>query len=424
MKISSLATWIIVLGTALAAQVSIKAADLRLKAGIGYDYLSQEFFLDSAAIGGVDSFYTEWNLKTNYLDDVKGMFSMSYTPFEDRRMFLQGSYEQTNDYLRTRFLSDNRWKFSSSRLDLNTELEWKHRLVDSVTAGDSYVLAYSRARFTTALSDLLQGHLQLKGDMVVFDSVSDISYNYYRVEARTGVSKSFADFSFAELSLLMQTRQVPDSTYLNYLSFGGDFSAYLFYSGGILDIYSRLERKNYHQPAGKDDHYRFEINSRNKNQLGGDFFSRQELDIDLTFFDPESVTNYDYHRFSLAVLGGLEYGVFSTALGPRLEYLTEESLGFLSGNNYFETGLRVDADVMMVNRLFLSTESTTGRRDLKYEDDLQTDYTFQRFNVIGDLKIYAGLTLNLLLSAEWEWHGDSSENSQLYLISSSLSYTF
>ena len=123
MKISSLATWIIALGMALAAQGSIKAADLRLKAGIGYDFLSQEFFLDSAAISGVDSFYTAWNLKTNYLDDIKGTLSLSYTPFSDRRVYLQTSYEQTNDYLRTRFLSDTRLKFSTSRLDFNNELE-------------------------------------------------------------------------------------------------------------------------------------------------------------------------------------------------------------------------------------------------------------------------------------------------------------
>ena len=424
MKISSLATWIIALGTVVAAQGSIKAADLRLKAGIGYDFLSQEFFLDSATVSGVDSFYTDWNLKTNYLDDVKGMLSLSYTPFSDRRVYLQTSYEQTQDYLRTRFISDTRLKFSSSRFDLNNELEWKHRLADSAMVGDSYLLAYSRARLTTPLSALVNGHFQLKGDMVVFDSVSDFSYNYYRVEARTGISKSFENFSFAKFSLLVQTRQVPDSTSLNYLSFGGDISSYIFYNGGVFDLYSRLQSKNYNQPDNKDDHYRFEISSRNKNRLGDNFFSRQELELELTFYSPESAVNYDYHRFSLAVLGGLEEGLFSTAIGPRLEYLSEETIGFFTGNNYLETGLRVDADLMMINRLFLSAESTTGLRNLKYEDDLQSDYTFERVNLIGDLKIIAGLNLNFLMSAEWEWHSNSNENSALYLLSSNLTYTF
>ena len=424
MKISSLATWIIALATVLTVQGSIEAADLRLKAGIGYDFLSQEFFLDSTAVSGVDSFYTDWNLKTNYLDDIKGLLSLSYTPFSDRRLYLQTSYEQTRDYLRTRFLSDTRLKFNSSRLDLNNELEWKHRLADSATVGDSYLLAYSRARLTTPLSAQINGHFQLKGDMVAFDSVSDLSYNYYRLEARTGVSKSFEDFSFAEFSLLAQTRQVPDSTFLNYLSLGGDISSFVFYSSGVLDLYARLEHKDYNQPDNKDDHFHFEITSRNRNRLGGAFFSRQELDLELTFYSPESTVNYDYHRFSLAVLGGLEEGVFSTAIGPRLEYLTEETTGFLTSNNYLETGIRVDADLMMVNRLFLSAESTTGLRNLKYEDDLQSDYTFQRVNLIGDLKVFVGLNLSFLLSTEWEWHGNSTENSALYLLSSNLTYTF
>jgi hypothetical protein len=84
----------------------------------------------------------------------------------------------------------------------------------------------------------------------------------------------------------------------------------------------------------------------------------------------------------------------------------------------------VDADLMMINRLFLSAESTTGLRNLKYEDDLQSDYTFERVNLIGDLKIIAGLNLNFLMSAEWEWHSNSNENSALYLLSSNLTYTF
>jgi hypothetical protein len=79
---------------------------------------------------------------------------------------------------------------------------------------------------------------------------------------------------------------------------------------------------------------------------------------------------------------------------------------------------------MKLNRVFLSAESVIGYRDLKDNDELLTDYTYERISLIGDIKLVGGLSLNMLLSAEWEWHRIATNDSETYLLASSLMYSF
>ena len=58
---------------------TIEAGTLDLKAGIGYDFISQEFFLDSISRSGTDSL--DFALKTDYLDDIKGRVQLTWSPF-------------------------------------------------------------------------------------------------------------------------------------------------------------------------------------------------------------------------------------------------------------------------------------------------------------------------------------------------------
>ena len=56
--------------------------------------------------------------------------------------------------------------------------------------------------------------------------------------------------------------------------------------------------------------------------------------------------------------------------------------------------------------------------------DYQTSFWYQRVYLIGDTRVMSSLTLSVLFSAEWEWHEFKQDNSELYLLSSLLSYSF
>jgi hypothetical protein len=403
---------------------SLQAAGLNFRVGVGYDFLSQQYFLDSASLGGPDSLLTDWALKTNYLDDVKGQFALTFNPYNDRRLELQSSYEQTPEFMRMRFGGDLRSKFGATKLDFNSELEWRDRYRDSSDFGDSYLSGYFKTRLSTPVSVSTTAKFQIQTDGVNFRSPSDFSYNYYRLGGKAALTKSYENFSFADVRLFVMTRQVPDSLELNYLNFGVEGSLFGFYDGVELDLFTRLERKDYNQLSNKDDHNRFELSALNKVNIGQSWLSRQELDIELVFYSSVDPVNYDYGRVGLALLYGYENNGVSVAVGPDFEYLDEQENDLLESEDYFESGAKIDLDYMKMDGLFYSIESILGYRNLKYESELQSDFSFERLNVIADVRILSVLSLSVLFSAEWEWHQQKEENSQVYLLSSSLGYAF
>ncbi len=399
-----------------------EAAGFSYRAGVGYDFLSQQYFLDSASRADADSILTEWSLKTNYLDDFKGLLSLSYSPFVDRKLDLTAKYEQTSDFLRVKFLSDLRTKVGSSRLDLNTEIDWRKRHRGTAEFGDNYVFGYSRVKFSVPVKPGLKSTFQAQGEFVQFDSVSSTSYNYYRVGGKIGLEKLWENFSFGNIAATFATRQVPDSLGLNYVDFGVEGSYFGIYDQGELDMFGRLGRKDYNLIDGRNDFWRFEIDVRNKVRMGEQYFAKQEAEFELTDYDPNDPVNLDYFRIELTLLTGFEATYFTLGIGPEFEALHEKKDVFAISEDYVEIGGKVDIDYIKAGALFLAVESVLGRRDLKDNNELLTDYTYERLSLIGDVKLLNRLRLNVLFSAEWEWHQISTNNSEIYLLSSSLTF--
>ncbi len=401
-----------------------EAAGFSYKAGIGYDFLSQEYFLDSAAQESADSVLTEWSLKTDYLDNVKGFLSFAVSPFSKRTLELTSRYEQTSDFIRLKFLSDLNTKLGKNRLDINSEIDWRKRHRGEENFGDNYIFGYSRAKLSIPSTDRLKTIIQMQGEFVQFDSVSSTSYNYYRVGGKLGIEKLFENFSFGDIGLTFTTRQVPDSTGLNYVDFGLVGSYFGFYDQGEIDFFGRLGRKDYNQVDGRNDFWRVEIDGRNKIQLSERNFAKQEVEFELTDYDPTDPVNLDYYRLEVTILAGFETAFFTAGIGPEFEALHEAKDDFAVSEDYVEIGAKIDLDYIKAGRLFLAVESVLGKRDLKDNNELITDYTFERVNLIGDLKIFKGLSLSALFSAEWEWHQIATNDSEIYLLSSSLTYGF
>ncbi|UCG61195.1 MAG: hypothetical protein JSV52_12840 [Candidatus Zixiibacteriota bacterium] len=399
-----------------------EAAGFSYKAGIGYDFLSQQYFLDSASQADADSILTEWSLKTNYLDDVKGLVSFSLSPFKDRRLGLTAKYEQTSEFLRLKFLSDLRTKIGSTRLDFNTEVDWRNRHRGTASFGDNYIFGYSRAKLSVPVKPGLKSTFQVQGEFVQFDSVSTTSYNYYRIGGKVGLERLYKNFSFGNIAATFVTRQVPDSLGLNYVDFGVEGSYFGIYDQGELDVFGRLGRKDYNLIDGRNDFWRFEADVRNKVQMGERYFTKQEAEFELTDYDPNDPVNLDYFRIEITVLAGFETAFFTFGVGPEFEALHEKKDIFAVSEDYVEIGAKADLDYIKAGTLFLAVESVLGRRDLKDNNELLTDYTYERLSLIGDLKLLKRLRLNVLFSAEWEWHQIPTNDSEIYLLSSSLTF--
>lgn len=394
-------------------------SDLRLRTSLGYDFISQEYFLDSVTS---DTTLSTWLLKTNYLDDFKGRVSLSYLPFDDRRLELQSSYEQSNELFRAKFTSEWRPRFGETRLDINSEFEWRDRYKGTEDFGDSYIFGYTRAAMTLPLSEKINGKLQMLGEFVKFDSISAYNYNYYRLGPKLGITRIFEGFSFLDANLFFVTRQVPDSSELDYLDFGVEGSFFGMMEGGDIDLYARLERKNYDRLDSRDDHTRFDFDGRGQIKMGLRYITRIELQTEIVLYNPDDPVNFDYGRTGWAVLVGLEERGWSAAFGPAFELMMEQEGNLKAAEDYFELGGKMDLEYIKAGRFLGSVESILGYRNVSVEEQFQTDFMFQRINTLGNLQLWGGLNFNWLFSAEWEWHGISSENSQIFLLSTNLSY--
>ncbi len=407
----------------LLSPLILRAAELHLTANVGYDLISQEFFADSLMLTGADSSVIDWQLKRDYLDDIRASLSVRYLPFQDRRVELRQSYEQSREFLRTRSNANLRLPMGDSRFDFISELELKHRYRNSVTAGDNYLLGVVRTRFTTPLSNSIKGWLQLRGDFVSFDSTSEYIYNYVRSGGAIGLTKSFGDFTFADADLFVQRSTVPDSSQLDYLNLGVNLSLVNLRSGGSLDVYLRGESKNYNQPFNEDDHYRLYLQIRNRHQPSDRIYLRQECSFELVRYDPDDLTNFSYSNIKAEAVIGLSSGDAQFGLGPAFSMLVDGSSDLGESQEYKEFSLKGELDYMRIGRLFLSVESFTGKRTYSLASEYQSDFVFERVSLIGDLTIAGHLSFSMLYSAEWEWHDSEFDNSRIDLISTSLSYT-
>jgi hypothetical protein len=262
----------------------------------------------------------------------------------------------------------------------------------------------------------------VKFDAVDSDTTRSARYDYYRMGGKVGLDRLFENFSFGNLGISYMARQVPDSSALNYVDFGLEGTYFGIYSQGELDFFGRLGRKDYKRIDGRNDFWRLEADGRNKVRLGEKNFMAQELEFELTDYDPDDPVNLDYYRIELALLTGFETTRFTLGVGPEFEALHEDKDDYAISEDYFEVGARIDIDYFKAGRLFLAVESVLGRRDLKDNNELLTDYTFERLNLIGDFRFLSRLSVNVLFSAEWEWHQISTNNSEIFLLSSSVAY--
>jgi hypothetical protein len=392
---------------------------------LGYELLSQEYFVDTVAFSGADSVLTQWALSTNYLDDMKAQFWFDWLPWDNRRLQFRGSWDQTNEFMRGRLTGQWRAPAGGGEFDLWSEIESKQRYRGEEEFGDSYWQGWTRLKWTRPVSNKWSLVLQGRGDGVAFLRPADYNYSYYRLGAEAGVEWLVGEFSTVDARLFHYHREVPDSTDLNYLSSGIQASFFGFMDHGDLDAYARLENKDYNRPGHRDDHVRLEGQVRHNWRFGtGGWLLRQEIEYESNSYHPDDEVNFDYRRFEAAVLSGIESGVVEVALGPRYEYLSEDEDTLLTGRDYNEYSARTDLNLLSPPGWFISAESVYGRRDYEREDDYRSDYTFERLSLIADVGLGGGLNLSLLFSGEWEWHEVERDDSRIFLVTTSLTWGF
>ncbi len=399
---------------------------LSFSAGFGYDFISQQYFLDTIADPDVDDIDLALELTTTFLDDYKGQLGITLRPFTSTDFEWRNLFEQSDEAFRLKSTPEWNTRWGGSRIELSGELDYKdQQSADGSSSFDTgYLYLWGNGRAVVPLSFYYNLHVKGFLSSVEFDTPSVFNYDHRRGGLQIGLERLFDDFSSIRLDLFATGRQVPDSTDINYLSLGLNSSAIWLYGGGSLDFWGRFERKDYDRPGGQSDFSRVEFSTRNEHGLGGRWQSRQELEYELTLFTGNAEVNFDFSRLELAGLVGRDIGRFTLLAGPRFELLDERPVDVDFDEDYTEFGGQINLDYFALSGIFLSAQSQLGRRSWRNELSLNSDFVFNRIFVLFDLSIVQSLSLNSLVSAEWEWHDDPQDDSRLYLLSTMLTFEF
>jgi hypothetical protein len=413
----------------LGASGSTKAeSGLNIKTGFGYEYMSQKFFLDSLQYSGVDTVAVTTALNTTYLDDIKGYVGIDYVPYEDYRLELRSTFEQTPEQSRVRLNTDFRPRLGVWSLNYSSELDWRDGAIEQGEDDEGYLSGYGRARLSLATSREFSVWGQFKGDFVRFDQPRETAFDYHRYDGQFGITYDFSSLSTLTASFFAGGRQVTSNQDQDYGRLGLEASFLSFYGGGDLDLLASYEKRDYDRPDDLGDYQWFELTGRHRHDLAERLFAREEFEFEDIRFGNNELYTADYFRLGGKLLVGLKNDVLSVALGPDFEILNEDQVEEgLIGQDYRELGLLIQLDLMSPGSVFGTIESVLGQRNVgadTTEESLHSDFVYERLNLLADWSITSAMNLNLVLSTDWEWHDNREENSRLTLISTGLYYSF
>ncbi len=399
-----------------------KSGAFIFRAGLGYDFVSQEYFLDSLRLGGGDSVLELSLLKKDYLDDKKALFFIRYQPGLQGRYILEGSWEQTPDLFRTNgrgFLALGDYK---NQLQIEFNIDVKERYRGVVEEGEEMTILNGLIRIKKQLFDGLSGRIRLSGESVIFDTVGTYVYNYSRIGGDLELDLITNNYNSIYSKFGLEKRNVPDSAQLDYKLIRGGLGYLGSLFGGLVTAEAAIESKSYNQTDNPDDYFLMTFNADLKLPLAGRFSLIGDFDVENYNFDYENYINEDYYQVHSGLHLGWESGNYSLAIGPEIEFLAIKSESE-NDDDYFEFLGFAGFDYYRKD-VFILLDNQFGRRLYKNDPLFYSDFTFDRLSLIGSLIIFRGLNVDLLFSAEWEWHQVESDDSRLYLLSSSLTYTF
>ena len=398
-----------------------------LRAGIGYDFISQEYFLDSLRYVDADSSLKSALLKKDYLDDKKGFVYLKYfSPTESGPGLsyrLEAGWEQTPEVYRA--LGWGRFEVGGviDRLESDFRMEIKNRYKGAIELGEELAIFNGSLAYRRHWSDFVESKVKFYGENISFDTVGSYVYNYSRYGLELAANILTENFNSIYLATTYEIRNVPDSGQLDYRLIRGSGGYFGTFSGFRLTADLSLENRLYEQPAGQDDYFLLSINSEAQIQIGQDYFFAPKFNLEYFNYRADDPVNDDHSLIRVGLLPGREFGSFSIALGPKLEILTVAS-DFVNDNDYLELMASAEIDYFGMGGLFFLFENQFGQRDYRQDLIYTSEFIFDRISLIGSARIFDGFNLDILFSAEWEWHEIDSDNSRLYLISTGLSYQF
>lgn len=408
-----------------AAMTCAFAGETRFTLGVGYDQITQGYYLSEIDTFAVD----EDSLLT-----IKRTTDEISTPRLKSRIAWLGSVSQ-----RTELELDNltllsnedirnstRMRLEAGALDLTNELEFRGIWDGAESERVGYFTNELRARFKPEIANGLFLVADESFELLRFDGSGLYTFDYNYNRFKIGVERQFGWVDYLLVAYRNDIRDVPDSSRIDYTRHRGIIELYWSPTWNLtIDLENEVSRTESNKEADLDD--------RLQELLDAEIIYRASERIRFEISDLFEYTDYDTQDVvSFNSIYNLASVECSYEFARGAEFYVKPSLT-LFWSEYFEfeeqdfeqRALEYGFDISQGDWLWCDISHTYGRRDYTYDvSEFYTDYTLNELDILADLKVYDGLRLNLIFSVDWEDHELEADDNVLSLFSAGLDYRF
>ena|GEM_PF-2130650 len=402
------------------------AGDLRLSVGTEYEYISSDFYLLSEDTLAIDpdsldalkrsidaaneiSLFGKIRYGHEFSDAAKmeiyNRTSASTESFKsnlDIRFYL-GAFKIIN-YLNLR------------NLDRKGEESLNHDYITNTT-------------YAIARPHLGKGYyVQLKNsfEFTRYDDPTGYFYDYNYNKLNFMIEKDFGFDGRIAAGYRNDIKRVADSTRLEY-------DRHLFILEGDYSPSWRLRAYLYNEFSIKDAQKEYNIEDGSINNLELTVNYSPSFDFSLRFFSQFEYTTYEaedfvyFDQYYIKSKLDFRYSVgekLTFSLGPHYRRLTAQNSEFDS-QDFYEYSIEPRIEYILGTRLWLDVSFEIGRHIYSGVNSvLFSNHNLYQFNLLFDALLTDHIAFNVLASIDWERHQLEVDNTNLYLITSSLEYRF
>jgi hypothetical protein len=394
------------------------AAEAQVWVGVGYDGISQAYYLET-----IDT--------TLVSPDSLDQLRLTATAINEGQVFLRTrigsklSWDQTTAatslYWHHRSLVAARtsrlrptWTFVEYRLDL----KYPHRSTDTSPFANFRVHEFHGEvgrRFGRSSLRFIG-----RGEFVFYPDPQELAYDYRQFRGELRFSHIDDPVHYRQAGIRFLRREVPDSSRITYLEAGGQLG--LGWSIGWWRLQASLEgvRRTYDVPEAGLDHNVLRLYA-NWSDDGVRALWPGLLEVEVWDYRSALSVLEDYMRVDLRQRRFLPLaGSWTPFVEPGLEAVFSRA-----DEGYLEPRAVVGTEFFRAEGWWANVDLGLGYRD--YEDPVltgMTDHWRFAINVMVDGPIWPRVRFNLLYTQDWEWHAAVTDNITVVLLSAGVKYRF
>jgi hypothetical protein len=402
------------------------AGDLKLTLGLGYDYISSQYYLLTVDTMSISEDSLEVLKRSNDAYDellVIGKAKYKHKLSSISSLEIYNRANLSNQSFRNTLSA--RLKIGMMKIDNNLNIHSRSE-TDEESLNQDYISNRTAALIRPHLGNNFYLRVRNSFKMTRYNNPSGYYYNYNFNKLDLSVEKDFGFQGYVRLGYRNDIKQVTDSSRLEY--------------GRNMFLISAEYAPSWNFRLNLENEYSVK-DSKKEDQLDDETLENLEI---TAYFNPREkfgfkfYSEFEYSAYDNQDLVYFDQYYYKTYLELRAKFRPDLTISMIphyrnhmakstnySSQDFYEYTIEPRVEYNLGMNLWLDISYEYGRRI--YPNALEgffNDHALHQFNLMVDAVIKSNLSFNVLAAIDWENHDLQEDNTRLYLISTAIEYKF